>query len=146
MQRIKITSAFKRLTFNRRSVIQANSKKNYNQFSNAKQTNKLKKKNKCFVRQEKRNKNKIYFTLLKKLKEMKNKWIKNKVNVQMSLKNKIDKNKSNKKNKQLNFTYWKNVKKSYYTYIYKPKQFFTKKKITYKNKLFSKQWLFPNKS
>lgn len=104
------------------------------------------KKNKCFVRQEKRNKNKIYFTLLKKLKEMKNKWIKNKVNAQMSLKNKIDKNKSNKKNKQLNFTYWKNVKNSYYTYIYKPKQFFTKKKITYKNKLFSKQWLFPNKS
>lgn len=75
------------------------------------------KKNKCFVRQEKRNKNKIYFTLLKKLKEMKNKWIKNKVNAQMSLKNKIDKNKSNKKNKQLNFTYWKNVKK-FILYIY----------------------------
>lgn len=144
MQRIKITSAFKRLTFNRRSVIQANSKKNYNQFSNAKQIN-WKKINVLWDK-KKRNKNKIYFTLLKKLKEMKNKWIKNKVNAQMSLKNKIDKNKSNKKNKQLNFTYWKNVKNSYYTYIYKPKQFFTKKKITYKNKLFSKQWLFPNKS
>lgn len=49
------------------------------------------------MRQEKRNKNKIYFTLLKKLKEMKNKWIKNKVNAQMSLKNKIDKKNQTRK-------------------------------------------------